>query len=109
MNKKTRNILIVAIPIVIVFVIISAIFVNNYMHRRAELIKKLTRVTRLVDIVFAKKDISKGAVITPDMVELSLIPAQLLQSSDLTSLDSVIGKKASEYIYIKINVLVRSR
>lgn len=89
MDKRTINII-----IGIILAMFAIFMINRHLAQREALIQKLIREGQIVEVVVAKTDIPKETILTVNMVGLQRVRSQSVQSGDLTSLDSAIGKFA---------------
>ncbi|MCK9614062.1 MAG: SAF domain-containing protein [Candidatus Omnitrophica bacterium] len=105
MKEKNVSILIglgiggvISFIMLIIFIFII-IFMNQRIQSREQLIQKLIREGQLVEAVVAKGDIPKETIITSEVVKIKIVSLKTLQPGDLTSLDSVMGKKTTREIF----------
>lgn len=87
-----RNIIYLAVGLV--FGIVALIFINQFIGEQRTELARLKAAGEIVDVVIAKRDISKETIITNEMIQLEQIKRSQLQPGDLDSLDSAIGKFA---------------
>ncbi len=87
MDKRIINLIIGA-----VLAMFAIFMINNHLKSREAEIQRLIEEGKLVPVVLAKVDIPRESTIAGDMVYMDNVRAQSVQSGDLTSMASAIGK-----------------
>ncbi|MDD4602046.1 hypothetical protein SDC9_14773 [bioreactor metagenome] len=75
------------LAIALVFSLLAALLVYNYLQKAGD----RSRATEGIPVVVAKAEIAPKTKITPEMVEITKMPAEYIQPGAIQNLDSVIG------------------
>jgi pilus assembly protein CpaB len=89
MDKRMVNLI-----IGIILALVAIAMIHNYITEQRRRIERLIEEGKLVNVVVARKDISKETTITSDMVDMETVNRNTFQPGDLSSLASVIGQFA---------------
>lgn len=94
MLQRQRIILIV---IAVALGLVAVLMVRSYLQQQRALIKKeeMKKLEKeqanLTSVLVASKDIPPGSAITPDSLEINIIPNQFVQPRAVTSLERIMG------------------